>query len=287
MPRNLRDLASGLRIPATMDLRALRRPAFAALCLLATLPAFADQVAVRHAEGRLRGFLRLRDLSGKVLAIGELRQLADGSRVSIELRFHFNDGSLHEETTEFSQRRQFRLLSHHLVQKGPAFERQLDLAIDAPRGLVTIRYRDPDKEEETIRERMKLPADLANGMIPTLVSDLDPAREATVSLLAASPKPRVVKLHLRPDGEESFAIAGSPLSARRFKVEVEIGGLAGAVAPLVGKQPPDGHVWVASGPVPSFLRSEGPLAQDGPIWRIELASPVWAKDEEGNRASQP
>jgi hypothetical protein len=213
-----------------------------------------------------------------VLAIGELNQLADGGHVTSTLRFHFNDGSLHDETAEYSQRRYFRLLAYRLVQKGPSFPRQMEMTVNAESGQVSIRYAEGGKETKTISERLKLPADLANGLVTTLVADLDPARpKTTVSLLAATPKPRIVKLEISTAGEAPFTIAGSPLHATRYEVHVEIGGLAGVVAPLVGKQPPDTQIWMVGGKAPGFLKSEGPLFQDGPVWRIELASPVWPK----------
>jgi hypothetical protein len=56
-------------------------------------------------------------------------------------------------------------------------------------------------------------------------------------------------------------------------VKVELGGVAGVVAPLVGKQPPDSHVWILGGEVPAFLKAELPLYPNGPSCRIELASP--------------
>ena len=40
---------------------------------------------------------------------------------------------------------------------------------------------------------------------------------------------------------------------------------------------PDIHVWVLGGEAPAFVKMEGPLFCGGPIWRIELASPVWPK----------
>jgi len=242
-------------------------------------PARGDLVPVRHPEGRIHGFLTLRDLDDRVLAVGELTQLADGGRVTSTLRFHFNDGSLHDETAEFSQRRHFRLLAYHLVQKGPAFPRQMEMTVNVGSGQLVIRYADSGEATKTISERRKLPPDLANGLVTTLLADLDPsAPRTTLSLLAATPKPRLVKLEISPAGEASFAIAGSPLRAARYVVHVEIGGLAGAVAPLVGKQPPDTTIWMIGGKAPGFLRSEGPLFQGGPVWRIELASPAWPKD---------
>jgi hypothetical protein len=61
-------------------------------------------------------------------------------------------------------------------------------------------------------------------------------------------------------------------------VKVEIGGVAGVsgvVAPIVVKQPPDTLIWILTGKAPAFVKSESPLYTGGPIWRIELTSPVW------------
>ena len=76
-------------------------------------------------------------------------------------------------------------------------------------------------------------------------------------------------------------------------MKIAIGGIAGLVAPILGKQPPDIHLWILTDDVPAFVKSEGPLYMGGPIWRIELASPVWPqvptadskaeKDKENNQ----
>jgi hypothetical protein len=58
-------------------------------------------------------------------------------------------------------------------------------------------------------------------------------------------------------------------------LKVNIGGLKGLLAPLIGKQPPDSHVWILDGEAPAFVKSEQPLFQGGPVWRIELVSPAW------------
>ena len=54
---------------------------------------------------------------------------------------------------------------------------------------------------------------------------------------------------------------------------VELGGLEGVVAPMIGKEPPDYHIWVQSGAPPAFIREEGPLYEGGPIWRMEAITP--------------
>jgi hypothetical protein len=86
-----------------------------------------------------------------------------------------------------------------------------------------------------------------------------------------------VKLTLSVAGEETFSTGGMSRKATHYVVKIEIGGLTGLVAPLVGKQPPDSHVWVLGGEAPAFVKSEGPLFLGGPVWRIELVSPVWPK----------
>ena len=70
---------------------------------------------------------------------------------------------------------------------------------------------------------------------------------------------------------------GSRRTAMRYVVKVEIGGMAGVVAPLVGKQPQDTQVWILGGEAPAFLRSQGSTCDGGPVWNIELTSPVWSK----------
>jgi hypothetical protein len=60
-------------------------------------------------------------------------------------------------------------------------------------------------------------------------------------------------------------------------MKIDIGGLTGLVAPLAGKQPPDQHVWILEDGAPAFVKSEQQLYVDGPLWRIELVSPVWPR----------
>jgi hypothetical protein len=259
-------------------------PLLAVAVLLPAQPLMADQVRVRHAEGRIHGFLLLRDMDDKILASGGVTQLANGNRVTTELKFQFKDGSVHEETSVFTQQRTFRLLTHRLVQKGPAFKRPTDMSLNTSTGQVTIRYTDDDGKEKTITERMKLPADLANGIVSTLLSDIDAkAPKTTLSMLVSTPKPRLVKLEISPAGEDSFSIGGSAAKAMRYTVKIEIGGISGVIAPLIGKDPPDTHIWMVGGKAPGFLKSEGQLFEGGPIWRIEMASPVWPKGDSGQK----
>jgi hypothetical protein len=240
--------------------------------------ASAEPVAVRHAEGLVHGFLVLRTLDGTAIADGDLIQTASGDRVTAQLVFHFADGSLHDETTVFTQRRQFRLVSDHLVQKGPTFPTPIDLSIDAATGAVAVRYVDDHGQQKNESERMELPADLSNGLILTLLKNVRPdAPPKSLSMVAATPKPRLVKLAISAAGREPFSTGRTNRSATHYILKVDLGGLTGALAPLVGKQPPDSHVWILGGQAPAFVKSEQPLYAGGPVWRIELVSPVWPR----------
>ena len=243
----------------------------------------ADQVNVRYREGRAHGFLVLRTLEGKTLAVGDATQNTAGDRVTTKLVLRFKDGSMHEETTEFSQRDKFQLMTYRVVQKGPAFKRPLETAIDFSTGQITVRYTDDHGKEKVLSERLELPPDVANGIIPTILKNFPPAAsQLTVSMEATTPKPRLVKLTIIPQGEEPFSAGGYNRNATHYVVKVEIGGAAGVVAPLVGKQPPDVHIWILGGEAPAFLKSEGPLYEGGPIWRIEQVSPVWPRTPTAN-----
>jgi hypothetical protein len=238
----------------------------------------AEPVAVRHTEGLVHGFLVLRTLEGKALADGDLLQAARGDRVTTRLVFRFRDGSVHDETAVYSQRQHFKFVSGRLVQKGPAFPQPLEMAINGSTGQVTVRYTNDKGEQKVEDERVEVPADLANGMILTLLKNVRPnAIPKSVSLIAATPKPRLVKLAISAAGQERFVTGGAGRAATHYVVKVEIGGLSGLIAPLVGKQPPDSHVWILGGEVPAFVKSEQPLYLGGPLWRIELASPVWPR----------
>ena len=238
----------------------------------------AETVAVHHTEGLVHGFLVLRNLQGELLADGDLVQVAHGDRVTNHLVFHFKDGSIHDETTVFSQRRNFQLISDHLIQKGPAFQHPMDVSIDAHTGQVTVRYQDGDGNEKTLSKHLDLPPDVSNGMVFTLLKDIAPSvPSTTLSMVIATPKPRVVKLLISAQGKDAFTVGFTRRTATHYVVKIQLGGIAGLVAPLVGKQPPDTNVWILEGEAPAFVRSEGPLFEGGPVWRIELASPVWPK----------
>lgn len=246
------------------------------LCALMLIPSrLSAQVTVHHKEGLVHGFLALKTLQGEVLAEGDWIQNVRGNRVTCQLVFHFKDGSLHDEVAVFSQSGHFRLLSDHLVQKGPAFPHPIDMAVDGTSGKVTVRYEEDGKEKEATKQ-LQLPPDLANGVILILLKNISSSvPETRVGFVAPTSKPRLVNLVITPHGEEEFSTGSMHRKAMHYVVKVDIGGLTGAFAELLGKQPPDTNVWILEGEAPTFIKSEGPLGFGGPVWRIELVSPVW------------
>ena len=242
------------------------------LVLLRSGLASAEQVRVLHSEGLTHGFLVLRTLDGKPLADGEITQFAEGHLVKTHLVFHFKDGSVYEEHARLSQDGKFKLVSDHVVLKGPAFDRPMETSVDVESGHVTCRYADGDGQEKTIDEHVSLPDDVANGLLFTLLRHIKPtATQTVVSEVAMTPKPRIVQLIITPSGEDPFSIGINHYKATHYIVKVKIGGFAGLVAPLVGKQPADLHVWIKNDDVPAFIKFEGPIYNGGPVWRVELA----------------
>ena len=218
-----------------------------------------QDLSVRQPLGSAHGFLTLRDQAGAILAAGDLTLVPSGDRITLRIVFHFRDGSLNDETTIFSQKKVFRLISDRLVQTGRSFPHPCDISIDVASQQAIIR--DLSKAEEAPRvEHMNLPSDAPKVGFP---------------YLAPSLKPRMVKLAVTADGKEPFKLSGLRYQALKYDVKVDIGGVVGAVAPVVGKQPPDSYVWVTEGSAPAIVRIDTPLYEDGPVWSIRLASPVW------------
>ncbi len=259
----------------------------AVLLIFAFAPLFAaaDNIPVRFAEGIARGFLIVTDVNGHRIGQGDDEQVLHGNEIHNHLNIRFKDGSLYDETTIFSQQKAFRLISDHLIEKGPSFKTPMDALIEASSGQIEIRYTDAHGKEKTLRKTMKLPPDIANGMLFVLVKDIDPRASKTwVSYLALGPHPRLVKLLFTPKGKNPFLTGSVRRDAMHYIMHVEVGGIAGVVAPLVGKQPHDTDVWVIGGEAPTYAASEGPLYGEGPVWRISLVSPEEAMGrQDGDR----
>jgi hypothetical protein len=240
-------------------------------------PSYAEDqgVRVRYREGSVAGFVVLRNEKGAVLASGEFSQVPRGDRIKSRMVFYFRDGSLDDEISVYSQKSTFHLITDRHIQRGPAFPDPIDVTIDMRSQMVSVR--DLSNGNQTVKtEHVDLPPDLANGLLFNLIKNLQTdTPKVEVSYLSPSPKPRLVKLAIAMEKEGQFTIASRPLKAVEWDVKPELGGLAGVVAPMIGKQPPDVHVWITKDGVPTIVRVDAALYNGGPVWSIQLASPVW------------
>jgi hypothetical protein len=242
----------------------------------------ADPIPVRYVSGAIHGFVELRSEDGLVVASGDITRIVHAGRITSRTLFHFKDGSIDDETTVFSQRRNFQLISDRHIQKGPSFPHPMDVLIDALSGQVTVRSTAKDGKEEVNTDHLKLPPDLANGIIPTVIENLRAdAPATTVSMVVATPKPRLVKLVISNVGEDKFSLAGMPRTATHYSIKIDLGGVAGVVAPIIGKAPPNIQIWTIGGQATTFAREQGPIYPEGPMMTIQLASPVWPETQPG------
>jgi hypothetical protein len=233
-----------------------------------------QELKLRYRTGSEHGFVILRDAAGAILASGELTQVPSKHRITIHVVLHFRDGSIDDETTLYSQGETIRLISDRHIQRGKSFPHPSDVMIDVPGQQVCVR--DLSKNTDDAKpEHMDLPPDLANGLLEPLIQNMQADTPIEVSYVALAPKPRLVKLAIAKGGDDHFTVGGRSYKAAKYDVKVHIGGVAGVVAPIIGKQPPDTHVWVTESRVPAVIRLDSALYTDGPIWSVQFASPVW------------
>jgi hypothetical protein len=223
--------------------------------------------------GEMHGFLTLRDDSGKLIGYADDVNVPVRGGWRARLTIRFFDGSLSDETAMYTQGKTLHLLSDHLIEKGPSFPKPTDMTIDTAKGTVT--YHDgKDGKDELKTDSLELPADLANGLLPMLLQNIPRGSgEIKVGYIVTSPKPRVVTLAVHPEGNESYKV-GTVRSANHYRIHVELGGVAGVVAPIIGKEPPDFDAWVTSGEAPTILKLRAILYVGGPLWTLQLFSPA-------------
>jgi hypothetical protein len=240
------------------------------IAVLCVSDADAAPVPVRRPEGPTRGFLNVRNVEGRRIGHGELVQSVRGDEIDNRLVLRFDDGSIHDETTIYSQRGTFRLEAYRLSQRGPSFP-GAEIVFDRKSGRYQAKVRERiGAAEERASGDFEAPADLYNRMTLTLLKNLPPGRSVAAQLVVFMPEPRLLRMEVRPEGEDRIVFAGDPKLATRHLVNLEIGGVTGVIASLIGKTPPDLRYWIVPGPVPAFARFEGAMFLNGPVWRVEV-----------------
>lgn len=237
-----------------------------ALALILPSVACADPVLVRAPEGVTRAFPVLRSVTNEILARGDFSQVVRAGKVHNRLLFRFKDGSIYDESVVFSQGDVFTLQSYRILHQGPSFAETLDAAIDRHTGRYEVRHRaDEDSPEEILSGTFALPADAYNGMLSLVAKNLAPLGAGIVSVVAFTPKPRVVQVDLRPMAEERMQISETPMQVTRYHIRPRLGLFASFLLTDV----PEVRMWIVPGEAPAFLRAEGPLYFMGPVWRID------------------
>jgi hypothetical protein len=258
------------------------RAALLGLLVLATAlllwapPVAAAPIPVRFSEGATHGFLVLGTVDGDFIASGDLLQSGRGGAVKSRMVFHFKDGSVFDETVVFTQRSVFTMQSYHLVQRGPAFPEDTEISLDRASGKYRVKTKArQDGREQVLAGKLDLPPDVYNGMVLTVAKNLRKGVSETVHIVAFTPKPLLIKLKLAPVGEHKVMVGELEKTATHYVFEPQPGMWLTLFAKLLGRMPPDYHVWVVTDELPAFVRFDGPLYTTGPVWRIELTSPRW------------
>ena len=239
----------------------------------------AAPIPVRFAEGVTHGFLLLRSLDGALLATGDLLQIARGGKVEKRMVFQFKDKSVFEESVVFTEQGVYTMQSYHLLQRGPMFTEDIEISLERATGKYRVKTKArKDGREKTLEGTLlELPPDVYNGMILTVVKDLPKGVSETVHYVAFTPEPRLIQLELAPAGEQKVLVGELTKTAVHYVLKPQLGIWLKFFATLLGRVPPDEHVWIIPDDVPAFVRFEGPLYSTGPVWRIELTSPRWPK----------
>ena len=251
-----------------------RRTAFTRLMLFLALSPLADaqRVAVHYPQASVHGFLIIHSEAGAVIGYGECVQSVSGDRTTVRTSLHFRDGSLDDETAVYTQHRVIAFVSDHHIQRGPFFKNAIDAHINA-NGQVSITTTGEDGKVKQESQHIDVPEDLSNGIVAPILYNI-PRSTTEVSLGMVLPvgKGRLIRLHVTPDSTASFtAVEGATRTANVYRIKLDLGGIAGVVAPLVGKQPADVMIWVLEGAAPLIVREDAQLSEGGPIVSIRLA----------------
>jgi len=244
--------------------------------LLGPRPLAAAPIPVRFPEGLAHGFLVLRTVDGGFLASGDLLQAVREGQVESRMVFRFKDASVFDETAVFTQQGVFALQRYHLVQRGPAFPADTEIALERASGKYQVKTKPrKDGQEAVLEGTLDLPPDVYNGMVLTVAKNLPKGGSETVHIVAFTPEPLLIPLKLAPAGEHQVLVGNLAKTATHYVFTPQPGLWLTLFATLLGRKPSEYHAWVVTDELPAFVRFDGPLYTTGPVWRIELTSPRW------------
>lgn len=234
----------------------------------------ADPIPVHFAEGSIHGFLVLSTPEGRFLAQGDLLEVARGTEIQKTTVFRFKDGSLYQETVVFTQKGAYELQSYRLEQRGPAFTEDTKISLERATGKYRVETKaHKDGRANVLEGTLSLPADVYNGLIPTILRDLPKGAGAIVHFVAFTPEPKIIQLEIAPSGKTDMMIGEASVPAVHYVLKARLGTWLKIFAKVLGRTPKDAHAWIIDGDVPAFVGFEGQLYSTDPVWRIGLVSP--------------
>ncbi len=242
--------------------------------MLCPWPIAAAPIPVRFAEGSIHGFLILRSQEGKILAQGDLLEVARDGAIQKTTVFRFNDGSVFKETVVFTQQGVYTLQSYRLEQSGPAFTEDVRISLERDTGKYRVESQAHKGGPAKVFEgTLAMPPDVYNGMIPTIVKDLPKGTGETVHFVVFTPEPKIIRIEIAPAGALKVMVGEIPMTAVNYVLKPKLGPWLRILVTVLGRVPQDGHVWIIEGDVPALVGFEGQIYTTDPVWRVELVSP--------------
>jgi hypothetical protein len=240
--------------------------------------AHAEQITVKHVQLPMHRFMVARSEAGQIIANVEFSQAVQSDQVTMHVIYRFVDGSIDDEETTYTQQGTFRLVRNHHIQKGPFFTKPVDFTVEAATGIVTSRTIEKNGKMHVESKHIKLPDDLANGFVGTLLLNV-PHNTAPfrVGMLAPVVGGRLIRLLISPEEEQTVQLSGRSLKATVFRVHPELGGIVSVIARLLGFQPKDVMVWVLEGEEPAVAVVVGQLGGSGPVVSADLVGTSFDK----------
>ncbi len=246
------------------------------ICLAVAVPA--ETIAVRRIQRPMHRFMVARSEDGKTLANGEFWQVVQGDEVTMRLTYRFLDGSMDDEETTYTQKGTFRLVRNRHIQKGPFFTKPIDFTVETSTGIVTSRTFDKSGKMHIESKRMDLPADLANGIVGTLLLNVaHNTKPFRVGMLATVGGGRLVPLLISSENEETVHLEERIVKATVFRIHPELNAFVRVFARVLGLQPKDVVVWVLQGEDPAVAVIVGQLGGYGPVVSSDLVGASFGK----------
>lgn len=129
--------------------------------------------------------------------------------------------------------------------------------------------------------------DVANGIVGTILLNLRPdVAPFELSMVAPTSKGRLIKIEISREGEGTFTIDGARHKATIFRVHPKLGGVAGVIAPMVGKDPKDVLVWVTPGSAPALVREVAQLAVGVPSLALNSLARILSRSKSRIRSAR-